>query len=430
MNLNYAIFRSEPIMTTMDLSQIGSHNKREKKAYNSNPDIDIERTKDNIELVPLNEKYLKGFDNLTKEYKKEHKERMKTERKSRQKKYHEMLNSSRNCVADELLFTATHKFFDGMNKEQIKEWADTCMEFVYKDLGYTKEQVLHSVVHLDEETPHIHCVVVPLVNKLDNRTNTYRYTISKKQYIKDKFELSELQDKYHQRLTEKGYDLERGIKGSDNKNIDIKQYKKLTKKLNHDLNMRNENFDNAMNEFEQKMKSSKNAIFDKEYVKVKKETFESMNKVIDESKKIREIQPKLQTVFDKVDGYANSYKYLEKENFRYKKEIDNLESKNNDLEMRNNSLLNRIYYVFQMLKKFLRKLLQRGNDYTKDETSKFIKNCYDEQEFDMNDVVGISRGTTKQDELFDYVEAPDYLKSRVKDYDEYEKDKDDFEMSL
>ena len=83
-----------------------------------------------------------------------------------------------------------------------------------------------------------------------------------------------------------------------------------------------------------------------------------------------------------------------------------------------------------MLKKFLRKLLQRGNDYTKDETSKFIKNCYDEQEFDMNDVVGISRGTTKQAELFDYVEAPDYLKSRVKDYDEYEKDKDDFEMSL
>lgn len=430
MNLNYAIFRSEPIMTTMDLSQIGSHNKREKKAYNSNPDIDIERTRDNIELVPLNEKYLKGFDNLTKEYKKEHEERMKTERKSRQKKYHEMLNSSRNCVADELLFTATHKFFDGMNKEQIKDWADTCMEFVYKDLGYTKEQVLHSVVHLDEETPHIHCVVVPLVNKLDNRTNTYRYTISKKQYIKDKFQLSELQDKYHQRLTEKGYDLERGIKGSDNKNIDIKQYKKITRKLNHDLNMRNEKFDNAMNEFEQKMKSSKNAIFDKEYVKVKKETFESMNKVIDESKKIREIQPKLQTVFDKVDGYANSYKYLEKENFRYKKEIDNLESKNNDLEMRNNSLLNRIYYVFQMLKKFLRKLLQRGNDYTKDETSKFIKNCYDEQEFDMNDVVGISRGTTKQDELFDYVEAPDYLKSRVKDYDEYEKDKDDFEMSL
>ena len=33
MNLNYAIFRSEPNMTIPDLSQIGSHNKREKEAY-------------------------------------------------------------------------------------------------------------------------------------------------------------------------------------------------------------------------------------------------------------------------------------------------------------------------------------------------------------------------------------------------------------
>lgn len=41
--------------------------------------------------------------------------------------------------------------------------------------------------------------------------------------------------------------------------------------------------------------------------------------------------------------------------------------------------------------------------------------------------MGISRGTTKQDELFDYVDAPSYLKSRVKDFDEYEKD--DFDMS-
>jgi len=49
MNLNYAIFRSEPIYTINDLAQIGSHNKREKKAYNSNPDIKIELSKNNIE---------------------------------------------------------------------------------------------------------------------------------------------------------------------------------------------------------------------------------------------------------------------------------------------------------------------------------------------------------------------------------------------
>ena len=40
----------------------------------------------------------------------------------------------------------------------------------------------------------------------------------------------------------------------------------------------------------------------------------------------------------------------------------------------------------------------------------------------MIDVVGISRGTTKQDELFEYVDAPDYLKEKVRDYCEYDKD--------
>ncbi len=187
MNLNYAIFRSEPIMTINDLAQIGSHNKREKKAYNSNPDIDIERSKDNIELVPLAEKYVKGFKLLVKDYEKEHNERMKTEREDRKRTFNQMLDKSKNVVADELLFTATNRFFENMTREDIKAWADTCMEFVYNDLGYTKEQVLHSVIHLDEKTPHIHCVVVPLVRKFDKRTNTERYTISKKNISKIKY---------------------------------------------------------------------------------------------------------------------------------------------------------------------------------------------------------------------------------------------------
>ena len=71
MNLNYAIFRSQPIMTTHDLAQIGSHNQREKQAYNSNPDIRVEDSFKYIELVPLNSKYVKGFKDLTKEYEKQ-----------------------------------------------------------------------------------------------------------------------------------------------------------------------------------------------------------------------------------------------------------------------------------------------------------------------------------------------------------------------
>ena len=69
------------------------------------------------------------------------------------------------------------------------------------------------------------------------------------------------------------------------------------------------------------------------------------------------------------------------------------------------------------------------DDYTKNETADVVKDCYDNSEFDMGDVIKISRGTTKQDELFEYVEAPDYYKERVRDYDEYDYDKDDFDLS-
>lgn len=56
-------------MTIPDLAQLGSHNKREKRAYQLNKDLKIKLSKNNIELVPLNIKYVKGFDELTKEYK-------------------------------------------------------------------------------------------------------------------------------------------------------------------------------------------------------------------------------------------------------------------------------------------------------------------------------------------------------------------------
>lgn len=68
--MNYGIFRSQPIMTINDLEQIGTHNKRDKKVYKSNPNIKLELTKNNVELLPLVEKYVKGFKLLVKDYEK------------------------------------------------------------------------------------------------------------------------------------------------------------------------------------------------------------------------------------------------------------------------------------------------------------------------------------------------------------------------
>lgn len=433
MNLNYAIFRSQPIMTLSDLQQIGSHNKREKQAYKSNPDIKLEMSKYNVELVPLAEKYVKGFYNITKDYQKEYEERQKTERDDRKKKFNVMLNNSKNVVADELLFTATNRFFRNMSNEDLMKWANTCMEFVYEDLGYTREQVLHATLHLDEKTPHIHCVVVPLVKKLDKRSNTKRYTISKKQYIKDKFHLSQLQDKYHQRLTEKGFDLERGIKGSDNENINIKELKKITKKLNLDLNNKTQRLSNSVKDLQEKMQSNKNVLFDKEYVKIKKDTFDSMNKIIDDATNVMNLQPKLEKVYKEVDSYTRSYQSIKRENDLYKNEIENLEINNNELYEKNRELTNQINGILKAIKKFFRKLLQLGSEIIKEVAVGEIKQYFDNKYFKKKDVINISVDTTKEDELFDYVGYERYY--GVPKYNEFDDDfdknkDDDFGISL
>ena len=426
--MNYGIFRSNPIMTLNDLAQIGSHNKREKKAYKSNPDIKLELTKNNIELVPLTEKYVKGFKNLTKEYEKEHNERMKTEREDRKKTYSQMLNKSRSVVADELMFTATHKFFDNISKNEILEWANTCMDFVYNDLGYKKEQVLHATLHLDEKTPHIHCVVVPLVKKLDKRNNTERYTISKKQYIRDNIHLSELQDIYNVRLREKGFELERGIKGSNRKHIKVREFKKITRYYENKVDTINKNLDNAMNNLEEKMKTTKSVPFDKKHVLVEKETFDSMNNVIKETKQAIQFQPKIQELFNEVDTFTKSHQTLEKENQNIQREIKALTTRNQNLTKENSNLKSYLKAILETIKHFFRELLQIGNEKIKEATTNEIKDYFDNKDFETNDVYDISNGTTKEDELFDYAGVPSYLKTSKKTLND--KEKDDFELSL
>ncbi len=365
---------------------------------------------------------------LVKDYEKEHNERMKTERDDRKRTFNEMLNKSKSVVADELMFTATHKFFNNMNNEEIMRWADTCMDFVYNDLGYKKEQVLQATIHLDELTPHIHCVVVPLVKKLDKRTNTERFTISKKQYIKDNIHLSELQDVYNLRLREAGFELERGIKNSDIKHIKIKEFKKTTRYYENKVTTINKNLDNAMNDFEEKMKTTKSTIIDKEYIKIRKDTFDSMNNVIKETKKAIEFQPKMEQLFNEVNTYTTSHQTLEKENRNLQREVKALTTRNQNLTKENNNLKSYLKTILEAIKHFFRELLQSGNDKTKEVTTSEIKDYYDNKDFDSNDVYDISKGTPKEDELFDYAEIPSYLKTSKKSYKE--KDKDDYEIGL
>ena len=110
-----------------------------------------------------------------------------------------------------------------------------------------------------------------------------------------------------------------------------------------------------------------------------------------------------------------------------KREVKALTTRNQNLTKENNHLKDYLKSILDAIKRFFRKLLQIGNEPTKEVATNEIKDYYNNQDFDMNDVIKISRGTTKQDELFDYVNALSYLKTNKKFN---EKEKDDYEISM
>ena len=119
-----------------DLGQIGAHNKRKKEAYQSNPDIDKSKSHENKDIVPVKKyNYHSSYMEVDKDYKKQHDEKQKTERKNRKKTFTQMLDDSNNVIADELLFTSDKEFFKDMTKDELVKWTIS-KKYYMKDQYY------------------------------------------------------------------------------------------------------------------------------------------------------------------------------------------------------------------------------------------------------------------------------------------------------
>lgn len=400
--MSYAIFRCQSINTLNDLSHIGSHNKREKESYKSNPDIRKEDSINNIELVKCNNKYREKFYEITKEYRKEHDEKMKTIRQDRYKTFDQMVDDSKSCVADEMIFTSGPEFFKDMSKEEILRWANGCMEFVYKDLGYTKEQVIQSVLHLDERTPHIHCVVVPLVKKFDKRVNKEKYSISKRDYIKDQNYLSILQDKYCFRLNNLGFKLERGEKGTKIKNLSLGQLKGITRQYERLANKSKKNIESEHLKIINMLKFSKKKAFSDSII-LNGESYHILLNYLDLYTKEIQNQVIYQNFFNDLDDYIFNYKELEKEYNHSQKVIDNLEEECEKLDKNNNNLIDFIKNILEILKDFFRRILLSKNEVDKKKTINILKDCYDKDLYNSYDLIDISKDTDKEIEVNDLI---------------------------
>lgn len=84
--------------------------------------------------------------------------------------------------------------------------------FIGEKFGF--HNIVEFGVHLDERTPHIHCVVVPLTK--DGR-------LSAKEMMGDRRKMSQLQEDYGKAMQE-SFGLQRGIKGSTATHDTVKEY--------------------------------------------------------------------------------------------------------------------------------------------------------------------------------------------------------------
>ena len=80
---------------------------------------------------------------------------------------------------------------------------------------------------MDETTPHLHLVFVPVVHKLDKNTGKPIDKIACSEYWKGKDSYRQLQDSFYKYISDNGFDLERG-KSRGTKHIDTETLKQIT----------------------------------------------------------------------------------------------------------------------------------------------------------------------------------------------------------
>lgn len=85
-----------------------------------------------------------------------------------EKKYGKARKNS--TLAFELVCGANQQYFASKNEAQIEAWARESLAFVQKRFG--AESVAQAILHLDEEAPHMHFIIVPLAETV--RKNRYK----------------------------------------------------------------------------------------------------------------------------------------------------------------------------------------------------------------------------------------------------------------
>lgn len=204
--MSYAIIRNTNYKMK-NLAGIYRHNERKNTNY-SNKEINRQNSKLNYSIKAPYSTYEKIFKDIRKNH-----------------DLKGMIKKVSNVMC-EFIITSDKGFFESIGEEETKRYFQTAYKFVanYNNLG--EDFIVSAKVHLDESTPHLHIVFIPVVHKKDKNGNEIS-KIACSEYWKGKDSYKRLQDSFYSYMTKSGFNLERGNK-EENEHIPIEKLKKIT----------------------------------------------------------------------------------------------------------------------------------------------------------------------------------------------------------
>ena len=288
--MSYAIIRN--INYKMgQLSYAYRHNERKNTNY-SNKDIQHSNSIKNYSLKNLNTSYQKAFNIIKEKYK------LKGQIK---------IVSNVMC---ELLITSDKDFFENIGEKETRRYFETAYKFVsnYQNLG--EEFIVSAKIHMDESTPHMHLVYIPVVHKMDKKSGKQVKKIACSEYWKGKDSYKKLQDNFYNYMIESGFDLERG-NSKENEHIPIEKLKVIT---NYEL---------------QELSKESTKLEEEVITNNIEELRLDYKRVI---KKINTISKRYTRIKNIVEETLFKSEQLKNENIRLKEEKNNLERETKDLK--------------------------------------------------------------------------------------------------
>lgn len=196
------------------------------------PNVDSKRTHLNKELVPFPE----GVTNRTEAIK----HRIQNAGLSRK------VGKNQVQVIRLILSGSTEDMLKIQAEGKLNEWCQDSMDWLKKEYG--EKNIVAATLHLDEDAPHIHASVVPIVQgERRQKKSNKEQEAPKKQYKKKntnrprlcaddvmtKEKLIHYQDSYAEAMAK--YGLDRGIKGSEARHISTSEFYRNQKEESNNL---------------------------------------------------------------------------------------------------------------------------------------------------------------------------------------------------